>query len=134
MSHHAQELLALLQHIEIYQGDLYQGVVLGVLDAVDVLLAHYAQLVLASICLGENLTLVLVSVGLYLLCRHPHQVVDLLTDWRKLLHVLFWQRVEVVVHMLLDRVEHTAKRVDELLGAVGSEVEPSVALDGNLHR
>ena len=112
---------------------MHQGVVLGVLDAVDVLLAHYAQLVLASICLGENLTIVLVAVGLYLLCRHLHQVVDLLTDWRKLLHVLLRQRVEVVIDMLLDRIEHTTKRVDELLVAVGAEVEPGVALDGNLH-
>ena len=133
VSHHAQELLTLLKYVEIYQGDLHQGVVLGVLDAVDVLLAHYAQLVLASICLGENLTIVLVAVGLYLLCRHLHQVIDLLTDWSKLFHVLLRQRVEVVIDMLLDRIEHTTKRVDELLVAVGAEVEPGVALDGNLH-
>ena len=36
--------------------------------------------------------------------------------------------------MFLHRVEHTAERVDELLVAVGAQMEPGVALDGNLHR
>ena len=36
--------------------------------------------------------------------------------------------------MFLYRVEHTAERVDELLVAVGAQMEPGVALDGNLHR
>ena len=36
--------------------------------------------------------------------------------------------------MFLDWVEHTAQRVDKLLVAVGTQMEPGVALDGNLDR
>ena len=103
------------------------------LDAVNMLLAKYAKLILAGICLGENLTVVLVAAGLNLLTAHTHQVVDLLAYRSKLLGVFCRKWIEVVVHMFLDRVEHTAQRVDELLVAVGSQMEPGVALYGNLH-
>ena len=98
------------------------------------LLAKYAELILAGICLGENLVVVLVAAGLNLLAAHTHQVVDLLAYWSKLLGVFCREWIEVVVHVLLDWVKHTAQRVDELLVAVGSQMEPGVALDGNLHR
>ena len=98
------------------------------------LLAKYAELILAGICLGENFAVVLVAVGFNLFAAHTHQVVDLLAYRSKLLGVFCREWIEVVVHVLLDWVEHTAQRVDELLVAVGTQVEPGVALDGNLHR
>ena len=134
MSHHAQELLALLKYIQVNQRNLHQGIICKMLDAVDMLLAKYAELILAGICLGENLVVVLVAAGLNLLAAHTHQVVDLLAYRSKLLGVFCREWIEVVVHVLLDWVEHTAQRVDELLVAVGSQREPGVALDGNLHR
>ena len=134
MSHHAQELLALLKYIQVNQRNLHQGIICKMLDAVDMLLAKYAELILAGICLGENLVVVLVAAGLNLLAAHTHQVVDLLAYRSKLLGVFCREWIEVVVHVLLDWVKHTAKRVEELLVAVGTQVEPGVALDGNLHR
>ena len=134
MSHHAQELLALLQYIQVNQRNLHQGIIRKMLDAVDMLLAKYAELILAGICLGENLAVVLVAASLNLLAAHTHQVVDFLAYRSKLLGVFCWEWVEVVVHMLFDWVEHTTQRVDELLVAVGTQMEPGVALDGNLHR
>ena len=88
------------------------------------LLAKYAELILAGICFGENFAVVLVAVGFNLFAAHTHQVVDLLAYRSKLLGVFCWEWIEVVVHVLLDWVEHTAQRVDELLVAVGTQVEP----------
>ena len=41
MAHVAEQLLALLKHVEIYERQLEVAVVLGLLYAVDVVLSHY---------------------------------------------------------------------------------------------
>ena len=41
VSHHAQEFLTLLENVEIHQGNLHQGIILHVLQAVDVFLAKH---------------------------------------------------------------------------------------------
>ena len=79
VSHHAQEFLTLLENVEINQGNLHQAIILHILQAVDVFLAKHGKFILAGISLGENLTIVLISVGLNLFATHLHQVIDLLT-------------------------------------------------------
>ena len=98
------------------------------------LLAENREFVFAGICLGKNLAIAVISAGLYQFAAHAHQVVDLLAYRSKLLDVFSRKRIEVVVNMFLDWVEHTAQRVDKLLVAVGAQMEPGVALDGNLDR
>ena len=41
VSHYAQEFLTLLENVEINQGNLHQGIILHVLQAVDVFLAKH---------------------------------------------------------------------------------------------
>ena len=132
VAHHAEELLALLQHVEIDQRDLQLAVVVHLLQAVDVLLADDRQLVFQGVRLGQYLTIVLVMACLYHVASHGHQLVHLVTHGLELLYELLGQGVEVVFHVLQDGVEHTAQGVDELLVAVGAQVEPRVALYGDV--
>ena len=59
MAHVAEQLLALLKHVEIYERHLEVAVVLGLLYAVDVVLSHYREVVLALVGHGQSVTIVL---------------------------------------------------------------------------
>lgn len=134
VAHDAQQLLRLLQEIEIDQVHLYHLGAVALLHAVEVLLAHERQVVLAAVGLGQRGAVVGVLSCGDLLVGGAHQFVDP-AAYRLILRLVgLRERVEVVVDVLLDGGEHAAQRVDVLLVAVDADVEPRVALDGQVHR
>ena len=134
VAHDAQQLLRLLQQVEIDEVHLYHAGAVALLHAVEVLLAHDRQIVLATVGLGQRGAIVGVLSRGDLVVGGAHQLVHP-AAYRLILRLVgLRERVEVVVHVLLDGGEHAAERVDILLVAVDADVEPRVALDGEVHR
>ena len=123
VAHDAQQLLRLLQEIEIDQIHLYHLGAVALLHAVEVLLAHERQVVLAAVGLGQRGAIVGVLSRGDLLVGGAHQFVDP-AAYRLILRLVgLRERVEVVVDVLLDGGEHAAQCVDVLFSKRSKDTE-----------
>ena len=64
------------------------------------------------IALGKDFTIVFISVGLYLVGGNLHQIVDASANGLIFTNEQLGHRIEIVVDMFLDRVQHTSQGID----------------------
>ena len=103
------------------------------LDAVEMTFSDERKFVFHAVCLDEDVVVAEETSAGEQCLASLHEVVDFASYGCELLHVVDRQWIEVVFHVFLHGFEQTLEAIDELLVAVGSEVEPRVALHGNLH-
>lgn len=126
VTHYAEKFLALLKDVQVDERCFVVGCARPPLHTIDVCLAQGRELFFAEFGLLEHSFFVVEAASGEHLASLVHQIADAVADGAELFHKGRRYGVEVVVDMLLYRLEQPLQAVDELLVAVGAKMEPGV--------